>query len=60
MKDSALYPICCKNEEFAELGAGYTMYFGFMKYLILGFLAISIVVGGAGYLIVNGNGFFLI
>ena len=31
------------------------MYFGFMKFLILGFAAISLVVGGASYLIVNGG-----
>jgi hypothetical protein len=29
------------------------MYFGLMKFLILGFAIISLVVGGAGYLIVN-------
>jgi hypothetical protein len=35
------------------------MYFGFMKFLIFGFLAISFVVGGTGYLLVNGGGNFL-
>jgi len=38
--------MCCRPEDFASLGDGYTMYFGFLKYLIFGFFVLGATVGG--------------
>ncbi len=48
-----MYSVCCKIEDFAELGAGYTMYFEFIKFLIVGFIIISIVVGGISLILIS-------
>ena len=44
--EGELFPLCCKDEELAELGSGFTLYYSMAKWLMLMLLITLIVAGG--------------
>lgn len=51
--EDTFYSICCNIENFAELGAGYTMYFYFKTYIMICFFILSIICGLTSLALMN-------